>query len=164
MNKKLLTLIAIILCATGLYFWWFSDSKVVTRNTESLIECFEKDAGDGRFGGAITTSTFRDLLDDKVGLKVNRDDIPYASDFGSIFDKGSLVQMHGGLANSPAIVTITDKVINIIDITADTANVQLDFHIKTNNLPRDLDHSIKTQLTFKKTDGDWKVSQATITE
>ena len=160
MNKKILTAIALILCATGLYFWWFSDSKVITRNTESLIECFEKESGDGRFGGAITTSTFRDLLDDKVSFKIERDDIPYTSEFDSIIGKGDLVQMHGYLVNSPAIVTITDKQINIIDITDNTANVTLNFHIKTDKFK--MDHNIQSTLTYKKTDGDWLISHAVI--
>lgn len=162
MNKKLLTLVALIICGAGLYLWWFSDSKVITRNTESLIECFEKESGAGRFGGAITTSAFRDLLDDKVGLKVERDDIPYASDFGSIFAKGDLVQMHTALVNSPAIVTITDKQINIYDITNDTANVTLNFHIKSEKFK--IDHKIQSTLTYKKTDGEWLVSHAVIKE
>ncbi len=164
MNRKLLTLIILIICGTGLYFWYFSDAKVIKRNTESLIECFEKDAGDGRFGGAITTSTFRDLLDDKIGLRVDRDDIPYASDFGSIFAKGDLVQMHGGLANSPAIVTITDKKIEVINIEDETATANLKFHIKTEKLPRNLDHTINCNLTYKQVDGDWRISEAVLTK
>ncbi len=164
MNRKLLTLIAVVLGLTGLYFWWYSDSKVITRNTESLIECFEKEAGAGRFGGAIATSKFRDLLDDKIGLKVDRDDIAYASDFGSIFSKGDLVQMHGGLVNSPAIVSITDKKIEILNIEDDTATANLKFHIKTDKLPRNLDHTINCDLTYKKVDGDWIISKATLTK
>lgn len=164
MNKKLITIITLIVCGTGLYFWWFSDAKVIKRSSESLVECFEKDASDGRFGGAITTSTFRDLLDDKVSFKVNRDDIPYASDFGAYFDKGDLVQMHSALANSPAIVTVSNKNINIGEITDGTANVQLSFKIKTDNLPRNLDHKINTQLVFKEIDGEWRISEAIISE
>jgi len=164
MNRKFLTIIALIICGTGLYLWWFSDSKVITRSTESLIECFEKDSGDGRFGGAITTSTFRDLLDDKISLKVERDDIPYASDFGAMFSKGDLVQMHAGLANSPAIVKITDKEITILDIEDKQASVNLTFHIVTEKLPKNLDHKIDCNLTYKKIDGDWKVSEAALTK
>ncbi len=163
MNKKLLTIIAIIIiCGTGLYFWWFSDSKVVTRSTESLIECFQKEPGDGRFGGAITTSTFRDILDDEVTLTINRADIPYASELGTTLIKAELVQMHSGLVNSPAIVTITDKQITINDITNDTANVTLNFQIKSPQVK--LDHKINSILIYQKIDGDWKISQATITE
>lgn len=164
MNRKLLALILLILCCTGLYFWWFSDAKVITRNTESLIECFEKEAGDGRFGGAITTSTFRDLLDDKVGLKVERDDIPHVSGSDSYFSKGELVQMHGGLVNTPAIVTITDKKIEVLNIEDDTATANLKFHIKTDKLPGNLNHSINCDLIYKKVDGDWRISEAVLTK
>lgn len=164
MNRKLLTTIALILICTTLYLWWFSDSKVITRNTESLIECFEKKAGAGRLGGAITTSTFRDLLDDKVGLEVDREDIPYASDFGAIFSKDDLVQMHTALKNSPAIVTIMDKKINILSINDNSAKANLKFSIKTDKLPRNLDHTINCDLIYIKVDGDWRVSRATLTK
>ena len=162
MNKKFLTAIALILCGAGLYLWWFSDAKVITRSTESLIECFEKDANDGRIGGTITTSTFRDLLDDRISFILERNDIPYASGFGATLAKGDLVQMHGGLVNSPAIVTITDKKIEIIEIIDDEAKTTLKFHIKTDKLPKNLDHSIHCDLTYKKVEGDWKVSAAVL--
>jgi len=164
MNRKLLTIIALVICIISLYLWWFSDAKVITRSTEDLVECFEKESGDGRFGGSITTSTFRDLLDDKIGLSINRDDIPYASDFGSLFVKSDLVQMHSGLMNSPAIVTIEDQKIDITDIQDQQANVKLTFHIKTDKLNKNLDHQINCQLTYKKIDGDWLVSSAILTK
>ncbi len=157
MNRKLLTVIALIICGTGLYLWWFSDTKVLTRSTESLIECFEKEAGDSRFGAVVTTSTFRDLLDNEVTFAVERDDIPYASDFGSAFSKGTLVEMVSSLSASNALVTITDKKITILDIEKEQASVSLSFHILTHRLPTNLDHTIDCQLTYTKVEGDWKV-------
>jgi len=162
MNKKILTSIALIIFGTGLYLWWFSDSKIVTRSTESLIECFQKESGDGRLGGAITTSTFRDLLDDNITLTINRADIPYVSELGTTLIKEELVQMHRGLVNSPAIVTITNKQINIDNITHDTATVTLNFHIKSPQAK--LDHNIKSTLTYQKINSDWKISKATLAE
>lgn len=162
MNRKPLTLIALIICGTGLYLWWFSDTKVITRSTESLIGCFEKEAGDSRFGAVMTTSTFRDLLDDKFSFKSERNDIPYASDFGSAFSKSDLVEMVSSLSASNAVVTITDKKISILDIEDEQASVSLSFHISTKRLPTNLDHTIDCQLTYSKVDGDWVISRAVI--
>jgi len=162
MNRRLLTLIALIVCGTGLYLWWFSDTKVITRSTESLIECFEKDADDGRFGGAINTSTFRDLLDDGISFKIERDDIPYTAILGSYIEKGELVQMLSGLSQSSAIVKISNKKITILDIEDEQASVNLSFHITTEKLPSNLDSDINCNLTYKKVAGDWKVSEAVV--
>jgi hypothetical protein len=164
MNRKLLTLIALIICGTGLYLWWFSDTKVVTRSTHKLIECFEIDAGDGRIGGAITTSTFRDLLDDNISPRVERNDIGYITDLVSFFTKGDLVQLHVGLINSAATVKITDRNVTITDIEDEKALVNLSFHIITEKLTKNLDHDININLTYKKVDGDWKVTEAVLTK
>lgn len=162
MNKKLITLAVLIVCGTGFYFWWFSDSKVITRSTESLIGCFEQEAGGGRLGGAISTSTFRDLLDDQIAFKIQRDDIPYASEFGSNLTKPELVQIHSGLTQSAAIISITNKTITITDINDIAATVQLSCRVSTKNLPKNIDLPINCDLTYKKVDGDWRVSSVIV--
>ena len=162
MNRKLLTLIALIVCGTGLYFWWFSDSKVITRNTESLIGCFEKDASDGRFSGAISTSTFRDLLHENIVLKLQRSDIPYASMLSHSMEKGDLVQLLSGLSQSAAIITITDKKISILELEGEQASVNLTFHITTEKLPKNLTGNMDCDLTFKKIEDDWLLSEAVV--
>jgi hypothetical protein len=162
MNRKLSTLIILAVCGTGLYFWWFSDTKVITRSTESLIECFEKEAGDSRFGAVMTTSTFRDLLDDEVSFAFKRGIIPNASGFGSRFKKGDLVEMVSSLSASSAIIKITDKNITILEIGKEQASVNLTLHVITEKLPSNLDQDINCDLTFKKIEGDWKISAAVV--
>mgnify|MGYP000173923824 CR=1 FL=1 len=51
-----------------------------------------------------------------------------------------------------------DKKIEVIEIVDDEAKATLKFHIKTEKLPKNLDHTIHCDLTYKKIDGDWKVS------
>lgn len=162
MNRKLLTLIVLIVCGTGFYFWWFSDTKVITRNTESLIGCFEKDASDGRLSGAISTSTFRDLLDENIVLKLQRDDIPYSTLLGASMEKGDLVQLLSGLSQSAAIITITDKDITILEIEDEQASVNVTFHITTEKLPKNLTGNMDCDLTFKKIEDDWILSKAVV--
>ena len=162
MNRKLLTLIILAVCGTGLYFWWYSDAKVITRSTEKLIGCFEQEAGNSRLGGVVATSTFRDLLDDKITLKIERKDIPYASEFSSNINKAELVQIHSGLTQSAAVITITDKKITVIDINADQASVNLTFQISTEKLPENINFSVNCDLTYKKTEEGWRVSSVLV--
>lgn len=163
MNRKLLTLIVLAALGTGVYMWWFSDSKVIHRQTESLIECFEKDSDDGRFGGVLATTNFKKLLHEKIYLEYKGANMPYASILRSNkMSKNILVQAHGGLVNSAGIVTITDKKIIVNEIQDDKVDVDLSFHIKTEELPANFDQKIECKLTLKKTDGDWKIFSAII--
>jgi hypothetical protein len=158
MNRKLLTLIILAVCGTGLYFWWYSDAKVITRSTEKLIGCFAQEAGNSRLGGVVATSTFRDLLDDKITLKIERKDIPYASEFGTNIMKTDLVQIHNGLTQSAAVITIADREITITEIKDDIATVNLTCRVTTEKLPKNIDLAINCELKFKKVEGDWLVT------
>jgi hypothetical protein len=162
MNRKLLTLIILAVCGTGIYFWWYSDTKVITRSTEKLIGCFELEAGSSRLGGAVATSTFRDLLDDKIFLKIESKDIPYASEFSSGINKAELVQIHSGLTQSPAVITISDKKISVQHISSDQATVNLSFQISTDKLPENINISLNCDLTYKKTKDGWRVSSLVV--
>jgi len=162
MQKKLIPFIVFAIIGASLYLWWFSDSKVIHRNTESLMECFEKDSSDGRFGGAVSTTTFKALLDDNVYFKYERGNLPYASLFSNSIDKDFLIQSHSALVNSAGIVTITNKDIVISSITSSDANVTVSFHIQTEKTPQNFNHDIKCELTYIKKDDDWKISQALI--
>ena len=42
--------------------------------------------------------------------------------------------------------------------------INLKFHIKTEKLPRNLDHTINCNLTYKQVDGDWRISEAVLTK
>jgi len=162
MNKKILTPIIIAIIGIGLYFWWHSDSKVIVRQTKSLVECFKKDSDSGRFGGAISTSNFRDLLDEYVYFKFENDAIPYASTFNDNINKDFLIQAHTALVNSTGIVTISEIDISLVEIKDDTAKVDLSFYIKTEKLHTDFDQHLNFKITYKKTDGDWKITLAEI--
>ncbi len=163
MNKKIIALIVIAIIATSLYFWWFSDSKVIKRNTSSLIECFEKDQDNGRFGGVISTSTLKKLLDDKVHFKFEQTDIPYASLVNNI-NKDFIVQANSHLVQSPGIVIITNKQIVISDLSSDKAKVNLSFHIKSEKLHTNFNHNFNVKLTYTKKESDWKITEAIISK
>jgi len=162
MNKKIISLITIAVIGISLYFWWFSDSKVVIRKTESLVGYFEKDDESGRIGGAITTTSFKDLLADNAHFKMENTDLPYASTFKNNVDKDFMVTAHAHLVNSSGIVAITDKKITLTDINNDTAKVDLSFHIKSEKVRVKFDHNLNCKLTYKKIDDRWKLSLAEI--
>ena len=162
MIKKILILIVLIFCGTNLYFWTLSDSKIITRSTESLIECLEKEAGSGRLSGAISTSTFRDLLDDDIVFQMQRKDIPYKSLVGEHIVKGDLVQIVSGLSQSDVAIKITDKKITILSLDDEKASVKVSFHITTEKLPKNLDLDINCDLTYIKVEDDWRVSKVVV--
>ena len=162
MNKKIITSIAIAIIGISLYFWWFSDSKVVIRKTESLVGYFEKNEESGRIGGAITTTGFKDLLADNAHFKLVNINLPYASTFQNTIDKDFMVTAHAHLVNSAGIVTITNKKITLVEINNDTAKVDLNFHIKTEKIHTNFDHNLSCKLTYKKIDDRWKLSIAEV--
>ncbi len=162
MSRKIQVFLILIACGTGFYFWWFSDAKVITRSTEKLVECFELESGNGRLGGAISTSTFRDLLDEKISFMIQRDDIPYASEFGTSATKADLVQMMSYITQSAAVIVITDKNITLTEINDDTATVNFTCHIKTEKLPKNIDLALNTMINFAKIEGKWLVSKVLV--
>ena len=114
MNKKIITSIAIVIIGISLYFWWFSDSKVVIRKTESLVGYFEKNEESGRIGGAITTTGFKDLLADNAHFKLVNINLPYASTFQNTIDKDFMCCHHEIFINSVLELIMTPlKLISI---------------------------------------------------
>ncbi len=162
MNKKLLSTIVPVIIGIGVYFWWFSDTKVIKRQAEDLIECFEKDNNDGRFGGVLATTNLKELLHENIDFQYEGE-MPYSSLLaGGNISKDTLIQAHGALVNSAGIVTITNKKIIVTDVKDHEADVDLSFHIKTQKIAENFDQNIDCQLIFKKVKGDWKISSAII--
>lgn len=161
-NKKLLTITLLLVCAGGIYMWWTSDKKVITRTTESLIECFEKEAGTGKISGAFSSSKFRDLLDDNVACRIERDNLPYAYLLDKTISKADLVGMHGGLINSSATIKTSNPEIKILSIEDNKSAVKLTLNVTTAKLPKNIDSQLKCQIKYKKIDGSWKVSEVII--
>ena len=160
--KRKLTILITLAILTSLYFWYYSDEKIVMRKSELLIECFDKESG----AKGIGSSNFRDLLYKKVAISLPDDDDDLSG--GLPRDRASIAAIFSGVMRGAREISIVKKSITLDSISNKQAIVSIDFHAKVvfQNYRKDEDLSAK--VIFIQSDESantgWKIKQVTIIE
>ncbi len=155
--KKLLILGVIItgIIATG--FWYYSAENIVVRKSNKLTECFEKSQGDGLLSNVLSEDTFRDLLDKKVALDFDHDDMPDMKG-GIKQDRDHLARNYLYMMKSAKYITLTDLNIDLLSIEEESATVKVKTHAEVKHNRSKLNSDINLILDYKKTNEGWRIS------
>jgi len=154
--KKLLILGVIIAGLVVAGVWFYSDEKVVVRKSHELLECFEKKEGDGMLSNVLSEDNFRDLLDKKVALDFDHDDMADLKD-GFKQDRDNLARNYLYMMKSAKYIKLTDQKVELLEIKDKTAKVKITLHGEVKHSRTTLNSDLTLLLDYKKTDEGWRI-------
>lgn len=159
--KKILTLGVIIAALIATAYWYYSDEKIVIRNSNQLLDCFQKNQADGLLSNVLSEDKFRDLLDKKVALDFNHNDMPDMQG-GIKQDRSYLSQSYLYMIKSAKYIKLTDQSIELLNIEDNTAKVKISLHGEIKHSKKSISSNFTLLLDYTKTDEGWRISRITI--
>jgi len=159
--KKLLTLGVIIASLIAVAFWYYSDEKVVLRKSHKLMECFEKEEGDGLLSGVLSEDKFRDLLDKSVALDFDHKDMPDMKG-GIKQERAYLAQSYLYMMKSAKYIKLSDQSIELESIEDKAAKVKITVHGEVKHSRKSISSNFTLLLDYSQTDEGWRISGITV--
>ncbi len=158
--KRLAISAAIVALLAGLAVWWFSDTQVVKRRTQSLLTTLTLDSGSGKVGRQMGAYTLNSLLAPQVEL-----DTPTIKEANGTFQREELESAYSWLCNQAKQTRFELRKFQSVTVkdTAATANVTLTGLVELPNY-RPVDGEFAVVFDWKKEKDGWRLARASWTE
>ena len=154
--KRLIISLAIVALLGGFATWWFSDTQVLKRRTQSLLTTLTLDSGTGKVGRQMGTYSLNALLAGEVVL-----DTPTIKEANGSFQRDELESLFSWLCNQAKETRFKLLDLRNVTVNGDKATVNLTL-IGLVVLPNYRPADGKYDVTFdwqKEKDG-WRLTRA----
>ena len=158
--KRLVISLVIIAILAALGGWWFSDTQVLKRRTQSLLTTLTLDSGTGKVGRQMGAYSLNALLASEVAL-----DTPTIKEANGTFQRDELESIFSWLCNQAKETRFELLDLRSVTVNGDKAEVDLTL-IGLVVLPNYRPADGKYAVTFdwqKEKDG-WRLNHATWTQ
>ncbi len=118
--KRLVISIILLAILAGLGAWWFSDTQVLKRRTQSLLTTLTLDSGTGKVGRQMGAYSLSSLLASEVQL-----DTPTIKEANGSFQRAELESAYSWLCNQAKETRFELKKLRSVTVTGDQATVDL---------------------------------------
>ena len=154
--KRLIISLAILALLGGFATWWFSDTQVLKRRTQSLLTTLTLDSGTGKVGRQMGTYSLNALLAGEVAL-----DTPTIKEANGTIQRDELESLFSWLCNQAKETRFELLDLRSVTVNGDKATVNLTL-IGLVVLPNYRPADGKYDVTFdwqKEKDG-WRLTRA----
>ncbi len=158
--KRLAISLVILAALGGLAYWWFSDTQVLKRRTQSLLTTLTLDSGQGKVGRQMGAYSLNALLSSQVKL-----DTPTIKEANGTFQREELESAYSWLCNQAKETRFDLKRIRSVTINGDQATVELTL-VGLVVLPqyRPVDGTFDVTYEWQKEKDGWRLTSASWTE
>ena len=158
--KRLAISLVILAVLAGFAYWWFSDTQVLKRRTQSLLTTLTLDSGKGKVGRQMGTYSLNALLASQVQL-----DTPTIKEANGSFQRDELESAYSWLCNQAKETRFKLKKIRSVTVTGDQATVELTL-IGLVVLPqyRPVDGTFDVTYEWQKEKDGWRLTRASWTQ
>lgn len=158
--KRLVISLLILAALAGLGYWWFSDTQVLKRRTQSLLSTLTLDSGQGKVGRQMGAYSLNALLAGQVKL-----DTPTIKQANGTFDRSELESAYSWLCNQAKETSFKLKRIRSVTVTGDQATVELTLTGLV-VLPqyRPVDGTFDVTYQWRKEKDGWRLTSASWTQ
>ena len=155
--KRLVISAVVIAILAGLSVWWFSDTQVLKRRTQSLLTTLTLDSGTGKVGRQMGSYTLNSLLASEVSL-----DTPTIKEANGSFQRDELESFFSWLCNQAKETRFTLQDFHSVTVTGDKATVKLTL-VGLVVLPnyRPADGTYDVTFDWQKEKDGWRLNHAT---
>jgi hypothetical protein len=155
--KRLVISLVILALLAGFGIWWFSDTQVLKRRTQSLLTTLTLDSGTGKVGRQMGSYSLNALLAEQVDL-----DTPTIKEANGSFQREELESIYSWLCNQAKETRFELQDLRSVTVNGDTAKVDLTL-IGLVVLPnyRPADGTYDVTFEWKKEKDVWRLNHAT---
>ncbi len=155
--KRLAISLVILALLGGFACWWFSDTQVLKRRTQSLLTTLTLDSGTGKVGRQMGSYSLNGLLASEVAL-----DTPTIKEANGSFQRDELESAYSWLCNQAKETRFELQDFRSVTINGDKATVNLTL-IGLVVLPnyRPADGTYDVTFDWNKENDGWRLSHAT---
>ena len=155
--KRLAISLVILALLAGFAFWWFSDTQVLKRRTQSLLTTLTLDSGKGKVGRQMGAYSLNALLAEQVQL-----DTPTIKEANGSFQRDELEAAYSWLCNQAKETRFELQDIHSVTVSGDKATVALTL-IGLVVLPqyRPVDGTFDVTYEWQKEKDGWRLTRAT---
>lgn len=159
--KKSTFLYLLLTAAVGFWLWqrYFGDETAQIRRQLAVIEeLVEKSAGEGALDGVGRARSFAELFAEPFSAEVG----PAGQTVG---DRQQLMQLFVVFRHNSETVSLDYRRVDIA-VAENRREAVASFEALLNGGPGGIlaDHAYAVELRFRKLSGEWKISQASVTE
>ena len=158
--KRLAISLVILALLAGFAFWWFSDTQVLKRRTQSLLTTLTLDSGKGKVGRQMGAYSLNSLLASQVKL-----DTPTIKEANGSFQRDELESAYSWLCSQAKETRFELKKIRSVTVTGDQATVELTL-VGLVVLPqyRPVDGTFDVTYEWQKEKDGWRLTRASWTQ
>ena len=158
--KRLAISLIVLAALAGFCAWWFSDTQVLKRRTQSLLTTLTLDSGTGKVGRQMGSYTLNSLLAAEVEL-----DTPTIKEANGKFQRDELESLFSWLCNQAKETRFSLQDLHSVTVNGDKATVKLAL-IGLVVLPsyRPADGTYDVTFDWQKEKDGWRLTHATWTE
>lgn len=155
--KRLAISLVILALLAGFAFWWFSDTQVLKRRTQSLLTTLTLDSGKGKVGRQMGAYSLNALLAEQVQL-----DTPTIKEANGSFQRDELEAAYSWLCNQAKETRFELQNFRSVTVNGDKATVDLTL-IGLVVLPqyRPVDGTFDVTYEWQKEKDGWRLTRAT---
>lgn len=154
--KRLAISVALLVILAGLAAWWFSDTQVLKRRTESLLTTLTLDSGSGNVNRQMGTYALSGLLAEQVELEN-----PTIQEGNGTFERTELESVYSWLCNQCKQSRFELQKFHAVTVDGDTAQLSFSLNALV-ELPtyRPADGKFDVHFTWKKAKDGWRITRA----
>lgn len=155
--KRLAISLVILAALAGFAFWWFSDTQVLKRRTQSLLTTLTLDSGTGKVGRQMGSYSLNALLASEVAL-----DTPTIKEANGTFQRDELESIYSWLCNQAKETRFELKDLRSVTVNGDKAKVDLTLTglvVLPNYRPADGTYEVT--FDWQKEKDGWRLNHAT---
>ena len=155
--KRLIISLSILALLAALGFWWFTDTQVLKRRTQSLLNTLTLDSGKGKVGRQMGAYSLNALLATQVRL-----DTPTIREANGMFERDELEGAYTWLCNQAKETRFELQDFRSVTVNGDRAKVELTL-LGLVVLPqyRPADGNYGVTFDWQKEEDGWRLTQAT---
>jgi hypothetical protein len=155
--KRLAISLVILALLAGFGFWWFSDTQVLKRRSQSLLTTLTLDSGKGKVGRQMGAYSLNALLAEQVQL-----DTPTIKEANGSFQRDELEAAYSWLCNQAKETRFELQNFRSVTVNGDKATVDLTL-VGLVVLPqyRPVDGTFDVTYEWQKEKDGWRLTRAT---
>lgn len=154
--KRLAISLVVLALLAGFAFWWFSDTQVLKRRTQSLLTTLTLDSGTGKVGRQMGSYSLNALLASEVAL-----DTPTIQEANGSFQRDELESIYSWLCNQAKETRFELQDLRSVTVNGGKATVHLTL-IGLVVLPnyRPADGTYDVTFDWQKEKDGWRLTHA----
>jgi hypothetical protein len=158
--KRPAIIVAVLAVLAGLGIWWFSDTQVLKRRTQSLLTTLTLDSGSSKVSRQMGSYSLNNLLAEEVQL-----DTPTIKEANGSFARSELESAYSWLCNQCKQTRFELQDFHSVTINGDKATVNLTlFGLVELPQYRPADGNYDVTFYWQKGEDGWRLNRATWTQ